>query len=212
MRTDDLIKALAADAVSKEPRVGQAMAPLLGAGFALSAVLFALTLHARPDIAKALTTWRFDLKLALAGMLAATAGWLVLRMARPVARTRAPSLAVIAVPLALVAAVAVELIAVPSNLWMPRAVGSNALWCLASIPTLALAPLAAILLALRNGAPASPLLCGAAAGLFAGALGAMLYATHCWDDSPLFVAIWYPLGIAVAVLIGALAGSRMLRW
>jgi hypothetical protein len=77
---------------------------------------------------------------------------------------------------------------------------------------LALAPLAAILLALRKGAPEQPLFCGAAAGLFAGALGAALYATHCWDDSPLFVAIWYPLGIAVSVLIGALAGSRLLRW
>jgi hypothetical protein len=212
MRTDDLIKALTADAGSKEPRVGQALVPLLGAGFALSAILFVLGLHVRADIAKALLTWRFDLKLALAALLAAAAGWLALRMARPAARTTAPSLAVLAVPLALVAAVVVELIAVPSSLWMPRAMGSNALWCLGSIPVLALAPLAAILLALRKGAPEQPLFCGAAAGLFAGALGAALYATHCWDDSPLFVAIWYPLGIAVSVLIGALAGSRLLRW
>lgn len=212
MRTDDLIKALAADAGSKEPRVGQALRPLLVAGFALSLVMFALTLDVRSDIASALTTWRFDLKLALAALLAAAAGWLVVRMARPVASTRAPSLAVLAVPLTLLASVGVELAAVPSSLWMPRAVGSNALWCLGSIPALALAPLAATLIALRKGAPESPLLCGAAAGLFAGALGSALYATHCWDDSPLFVVIWYPLGIAVSVLIGALAGSRLLRW
>jgi hypothetical protein len=53
---------------------------------------------------------------------------------------------------------------------------------------------------------------GAVAGLFAGALGAVLYATHCPDDSPLFVAVWYGLAIAAVALIGALAGRRLLRW
>ena len=76
----------------------------------------------------------------------------------------------------------------------------------------ALPPPPATLPPFRKGAPDPPLFSAAAAGLFAGALGAALYATHCWDDSPLFVAIWYPLGIAVSVLIGALAGSRLLRW
>jgi hypothetical protein len=40
----------------------------------------------------------------------------------------------------------------------------------------------------------------------------MLYATHCVDDSPFFVAIWYPPPIALATLAGAIAGHRMLRW
>ncbi len=54
--------------------------------------------------------------------------------------------------------------------------------------------------------------CGAAAGLLAGAIGAALYATHCPDDSPLFVATWYTLAIGFVVGLGALAGSRLLRW
>jgi hypothetical protein len=65
---------------------------------------------------------------------------------------------------------------------------------------------------LRQGAPEHPALAGAAAGLFAGAIGAHLYATHCPDDSPLFVAAWYTLAIAFVVGTGALAGSRCLRW
>jgi hypothetical protein len=53
---------------------------------------------------------------------------------------------------------------------------------------------------------------GAVAGLLAGSLAATLYATHCVDDSPLFVALWYPPPIALATLVGAVAGHRMLRW
>ena len=66
--------------------------------------------------------------------------------------------------------------------------------------------------ALRQGAPEHPALAGAAAGLLAGAIGAALYATHCPDDSPLFVAAWYSLAIGFVVALGAVAGARLLRW
>ena len=52
----------------------------------------------------------------------------------------------------------------------------------------------------------------AAAGLLAGGLAATLYATHCTDDSPLFVAAWYSLAIAGVAALGALIGARWLRW
>jgi Negative regulator of sigma F len=88
--------------------------------------------------------------------------------------------------------------------------GSNAVFCLKSIPFLSAAPLAGVLLALRQGAPENPGLAGAAAGLFAGAIGAACYATHCPDDSPLFVAAWYSLAIGFVVAAGALVGRRLL--
>jgi len=84
--------------------------------------------------------------------------------------------------------------------------------CLPMVPILSLAPLGAALLILRRGAPASPVLAGAAAGLLAAFSGASLYAFHCFDDSPLFVATWYTLAALPVVAIGALAGHRLLRW
>jgi len=45
-----------------------------------------------------------------------------------------------------------------------------------------------------------------------GAFAAGLYATHCPDDSPLFVATWYVLAILVVMAVGAIAGSQFLRW
>jgi hypothetical protein len=67
-------------------------------------------------------------------------------------------------------------------------------------------------MALRAGAPRVPAWAGAVAGLLAGCLSAALYATHCPDDSPLFVAVWYALAVMLVTLAGALAGHRLLRW
>jgi len=77
------------------------------------------------------------------------------------------------------AGILAELLSVPAGLWSQKLIGTNALVCLKSIPFLGLAPLAAILFCLRQGAPEHPALAGAAAGLLAGAIGAALYATHC---------------------------------
>ena len=117
-------------------------------------------------------------------------------------------------PLAVVViiAVAVELVTVPKVTWGTRLVGTNSLICLSAIPLLSIAPLAAVLTILRRAAPASPALAGAAAGLLAAALGATLYAFHCFDDSPLFVVTWYSLAAIPIVLAGAILGRRLLRW
>jgi len=65
---------------------------------------------------------------------------------------------------------------------------------------------------LRHGAPARPAVAGAIAGLLSAALAATLYASHCTDDSPLFVATWYTLATALVTAVGALAGSKLLRY
>jgi hypothetical protein len=56
------------------------------------------------------------------------------------------------------------------------------------------------------------MLAGAAAGLMSAGIGGLLYATHCPDDSPLFVVLWYGCATAIVVAGGALAGARVLRW
>jgi len=64
----------------------------------------------------------------------------------------------------------------------------------------------------RHGAPAHRGLAGAAAGLAASAVGAALDAWHCPDDSPLFMATWYTLAIALVTLVGYGIGRKALRW
>jgi len=57
-----------------------------------------------------------------------------------------------------------------------------------------------------------PALTGALAGAASAGIAALLYASSCPDDSPLFVATWYPLATVVCVAVGALAGRRFLTW
>ena len=47
---------------------------------------------------------------------------------------------------------------------------------------------------------------GALAGAASAGLAAFLYASHCPDDLPLFVATWYPLATLICAAAGALAG------
>ena len=212
MKTGDLIRALAADSEVRAMPPGRALALALIPGVAIALGLHFAILGLRPHLLALLGEPRLLFKLCLTFLLVALSGPLVLRLVRPGAGVRRMALLLAIVPALLVAAILAELLAVPAAEWGQRLIGSNAMFCLKTIPFLSAAPLVAVLLALRQGAPEHPALAGAAAGLFAGAIGAALYATHCPDDSPLFVAAWYTLGIGIVAAIGAAAGSRLLRW
>jgi len=212
MSTDNLIAAIAAAGAARPPSIARRMAAALAIGGLISGVLFAYDLGVRPDIASALQTWRFATKMVIALAFLAVAVWATARLARPDADGRT-ALVILSVPVAMLAlAVAGELAVSPASAWPASAIGSNSRLCLASIAVLSVAPLSALLPALRAGAPRSPAMAGAVAGLLAGSLAAFLYATHCVDDSPLFVALWYPPPVALAALVGAAAGQRVLRW
>lgn len=212
LKTDDLIRALAEDGTARSPSLAGRMAVALVIGGAVATILFALVLGVRPDIASALQTWRFVLKVAFALICCMFALWACTRLARPEMGLRDTLVGLSVAPALLAAAVGVELLTLSPADWYARAVGTNARVCMVAIPLLSLAPLAAVLAALRAGAPRSPLIAGAVAGLFCGALAATLYAVHCPDNSPLFVAVWYSLSVGIVMLAGALAGSRVLRW
>jgi hypothetical protein len=156
------------------------------------------------------TPW-FDLKIVEMLLLAGVAGALVLRLARPGMDVTTAFLMLLIVPVMLAGAALIELVLVGPQ-WQTKLVGSNSLVCLTAIPLLSLPLLAAILYALRRGAPTRPSMTGAVAGLIAAGLAAALYALQCTDDSPLFVAVWYPIAIVAVSLLGAVMAHRMLRW
>jgi hypothetical protein len=212
MKTDDLIHALAADHAARGASLGLRIGGAAFLGFAVAAVLFAAILGPRPDFASALGEPRFVFKFVVTLLLAASSFGLGLQLVRPGGSTKPWALALAAVALLLGLAVVIELSTLPPGSWRDQLIGSNSLLCLASVPLLALPVLLTTLAILRRGAPVRPAVTGAVAGLFAAGLGAALYAAHCIDDSPLFVAAWYSLAIAIVAAVGALAGWRALRW
>lgn len=212
MKTDDLIRALAADPEAGKTPLGLALVYGMLPGIAVSIVLYMLLLGPRPNLLALISEPRIMFKILYPLVLFAAAGPLALRLARPTGDPRPLVVLLIGLLLVLAVAVGIELVVLPRELWGPRLIGHNARICMSVIPTLAAAPLVGALVALHYGAPKNPGLAGAVAGLLAGTFAAALYATHCPDDSPLFVATWYGLAILIVMSVGAIVGARALRW
>jgi hypothetical protein len=211
VKTDDLINLLAEDAPVRM-RLGRALFYALVAGTAFSIVLLLSTLGMRHHMMDAMQTTRVAFKIGETLLLAILAGRLVFRIGRPDAPLRFRSWSLILPLVLLVIAVVAEMTVVPEDSLKTRMMGNYAAFCVVCIPLLSIAPLAGFLIALRSGAPEKPGLAGAVAGLAAGAIAAAIYAWHCPDDSPLFLATWYTLAIAFVTLVGWRIGRRLLRW
>lgn len=212
MKTDDLIRALAADREPAGPAPGTALSLAGALGVVLSALLFVWLVPLRPNLGEAVMSFPFALKPVEMGILVLVSAIVLLRLAKPGAQLGWTLVAAAVVPAIMVAAVAVELTQVPRSEWLVRLAGVHWYMCVLNMVLLSLPIMAALLFGLRYGAPTRPALAGSGAGLLAGALAASLYIAHCPDDSPLFVAAWFTLAIAISTGIGALAGSRLLRW
>lgn len=211
MKTDDLIDLLAKDAAPQWPFRTLYMAAL-GCGVVLAGVLFFMLVGLRPNFEQAAETIRFPLKFLLMLPLAMSAAGVTLAMAQPGADSGIWGWLLVAALALAAGAIASELYVLPPELWMTNLVGKNAAFCLRTIPMLAAGPLLCLLFVLRRGAPTHPGRTGAWAGLAAGAIGATWYAAHCPDDSPLFVAVWYSLGMLMMTLAGYVSGRHLLRW
>jgi hypothetical protein len=211
MKTDDLISLLAQDAPVRFS-LSKRLTWALVVGVVVSGVLLLSTIGLRHNLESAVETVRVAFKISETLLLAMTACCLVFRIGKPDQGAR-PFVLCLLIPLSLlVMAVVTELTVLPEPLWAPNLIGSHAAFCVFFIPVLSLVPLVGFLKALQSGAPENPGLAGASAGLAASGIAAALYAWHCPDDSPLFVATWYVLAILMVTAVGFLVGRKMLRW
>jgi len=212
MDTNELIKALAADTQPREPSLSTTWRGAVAMAVALAAIVFFATLGPRPDFATSIETIRFLFKFVVTITLAGTALLVAHALSRPGSAWRRAMPYLAAAPVLLALAVIFELLALPPATWSARLIGTNSVLCLTFIPLIGIGPLAIFLMVLRHGAPTSPALAGAAAGLLAGGIAAAFYAAHCPDDSPLFVATWYTIAVSILAVIGAVAANRIARW
>lgn len=213
MKTDDLVTLLASDS-----------GPVARAGFARETGLTALAGLAvcsaavvgmfgpRLDLAAAALTLPVLAKFALGASVAGLALIAFQRSLRP-GRAAADLLVLALLPVAAVLAWAIAVLATqPMPAWPALVLGRSWSACLVLVPLYALLPLAGLFLLARRGAPVRPRLTGLAAGIGAAGLATGAYALHCPEDAVPFLATWYPLAMAVAGGLGALAGPRLLRW
>jgi hypothetical protein len=212
MDTEALIRSLTADNSHRARPVGYLLMLALLAAAPVSLLLFFGEMGFRPDIMTAMRNPFFDLKFAVTLALAISGGAVALHLSRPEASLRGFGWFLL-IPVGILAACIGGEMMLPQRVpMMTRLVGSNSRICLTAIPVLSLPLLIAALIGLRHGAPSQPAVSGAIAGLLSAGLAATLYASHCTDDSPLFVATWYTLAAALVAALGALIGSRVLKY
>ena len=213
MKTDDLIAALAADttptgAVALRRRAGLALIP--ATLLVLAGVI--LTLGLRPDLMIAMGGLTFWAKAAYTAALACAGFWLLDRAGRPGADVRVPLAVFGAVVVIAILSGAVSLMTTPEAARVEALMGQSARVCPTNIAGLSLLAAPLILFAVRGFAPLRPALAGAAAGLMLGGLAATLYGLHCPEHTAAFVAVWYTLGMAIPVVVGAVIGRWIWRW
>jgi hypothetical protein len=212
MDTEQLIRSLAADNSHHARPVGYVLMLALLAAAPVSLLIFFAELGVRPDIMTAMRNPFFDLKFAVTLALAISAVAVALHLSRPEASLRGFGWYLLIPAGLLVAGISGEMMMPQRAPMMTRLVGNNSKFCMTFIPVISLPLLLATLLGLRHGAPSRPALSGAVAGMLSAGLAATLYASHCTDDSPLFVATWYTLATALVAAVGALIGSRVLKY
>ena len=210
--TDKLIDNLAGKLAPMPARLLEqqiAAASAIGAFVVLLLVIGVVGLRA--DLSTATAFGHFWAKLGYTVSIAVIALVAAKQLARP--ENSKAQLAVIAVPVgALVVLAALEWFGASASQRNSLLFGVSWRECPVLIVGLSL-PLLGFMLRVFSGfAPQRPGLTGATVGLAAGAATAALYSLHCPEAAMTFLLIWYSLGIAIVSALGALIGSRILRW
>jgi hypothetical protein len=211
--TDDLIESLSAHVPPVAPgAVARRVALGLGLGAVGSVALMLAWFGPRHDLAQAVLTPMFWMKFGYAAITGLIAAGVLARFARPGVRA-GPLAALALAPFAVVAAMAlVRMGQAPPEAHRAMLMGHSAMACPWRIAAIGLPVLVGAVWAVRGLAPTRLGLAGLAAGAAAGGIGAAVYAIACNETSAPFLAIWYTLGMAAVTALGALAGSRLLRW
>ena len=211
LRTDDLIKALAADAPSVS-RLGMmsALALAMIPAAALSFLILLASVGVRPDLAAAFLGGPVAFKFAVTITLAVSALLLSVRISRPDQNPHIPFYLLPPILLVL-CGLLFEVVATRTGVKTAMLENTPAA-CVGLILLFSLPPLIAAFFIMRRGAARHPAFAGAATGLFAAGIGATVYALHCPNDDAIYVGVWYGLAAAIAAGVGALLGRKILSW
>jgi hypothetical protein len=196
MKTDDLIEMLARQevAVDKQRMMLRWLAAL-GVGFLLSAIIFIYVFRINPDLRMLMENIWFWVRFAFIGSVVILGGWFFAKLNKPGSDARVPF----------------WLAAAPED---RRAMLLGVSWnvCSRNIAMLAVPIFIASVWIARQFAPVRLRLTGAMLGLFSGGIAAMMYSMYCPEMEPMFLGVWYSLGMLIPAAVGALLGRRLLSW
>jgi hypothetical protein len=216
VNTDRLIDLLSANL---EPvgrvRFGKTLFEAMLTGFAAALALMSITIGPRADLdSTAHLAWT-ALKLLFAVSVIGTATPALLRSMRPGLEEETHPGVVFLPLLAAIATALAMLLFVTPQAWremLGGATSASPARGLLCITFFAAVPFAALIWAIRQGAPTRLSLTGAIVGIVAGGLGAAAYAFASRNDTIPFIAVCHGAAIVLCAFIGAQLGPRLLRW
>jgi len=213
MNTDTLIQLLSREPIEKRgiPFGLRLMGSVcIAALFSLSYVVFHLGVQ--PDLLDKMMGVAFWVKFGFALSLLLVGLIIALKAGKPGKATSNYALP-IASPVIAIWVVALWVLSQPSTSSLSEMVeGSSWKVCSMRIASLSVPMFAAVFWSLKHMAPTRPRLAGFTAGLFAGGLAACIYALFCGEYSPVFIGIWYLLGIMTPAIVGGVLGKWLLKW
>lgn len=212
MKTDDLITMLASGEIQPRPIPTRRIVLQIALGVLATIVLMVALLGVPTNLSQALLMPAFWLKVGFVVALASV-GWIATtRLSSPGVRIGKVPLMIAAILLVMWSIAAAQLLMAVPDTRMYMFWGKTWRVCPLLIAALSLPIFIALLHTMRELAPTRLRLAGAAAGLTAGGVAAIIYCLHCREMMAPFVGFWYVLGILIPTTIGALIGPRVLRW
>ncbi len=213
MKTDDLIDMLARQDVAVDrQRLMLRWLAALGVGFLISMLVFVYMFRINPDLRMLLENIWFWVRFAFIASVVILGGWFFSKLGKPGTAPRV-SFWWVGVPFVVIGVVgAVMLIlAAPAD---RRAMLLGISWsvCSRNIAMLSAPIFFASVWVARQFAPVRLRLTGAMLGLFSGGAAALMYSMYCPEVEPMFLAIWYSLGMLIPAAVGALLGRKLLAW
>lgn len=213
MKTDDWVSLLA---TGVEPidstRMVRRYALAITGGMLGALAITGGILHFNRTLSQEVLEPAFWVREAYCASLASLGFVAVTRLARPGIRVGAVPAGMGAVVVAMWIFAALILLMAPARDRAHLLLGTTAAVCPLLIALVAAPFLVAFLWVLRGLAPTNLRSAGAAGGFAAGAFGALMYSLHCPELAAPFVGIWYLLGMLIPTVIGAVLGSRLMRW
>lgn len=196
--TDSLILDLSADLAPVKRRSVPREAALLAAVGAAELVLLLGAGAMRPDMGRVILSpfmiWKIGSLAALAGVTCAIA---MQSFTPPASSRRGLLLALGLAALAIVAGMFVTSAADSGRSLLDRLLPVHGLLCATSIIVLATPLVAALAALMRHAAPVRPKQSALACGLAAATSGALVFTVCCPMNDPLYIAVWYSLGVAI---------------
>jgi hypothetical protein len=213
MKTENLIQMIASDSLRDlRPSFKSHLLKLIFIGGLVSFTLMVLIFNFRPDFFQALKLPFFWIKLSFPLVLLVVAFQQIIQLAKP-GNPKLNFFWELIVPILIIWTLAILSIMSPDSQDLERLINrKSGQACALAVVALSLPIFVVILWVLRDMAATRPRLIGFMAGLFSGGFAACIFSLSCTEMSPVYIGIWYLIGMLIPAFIGALVGKQLLKW